>query len=158
MRPEASACICKIALALGAPLPLARGDELAQRPHRRPLVARRALQVRELTAARAIDLARFAKHKVWVKPGGEQSFLYGNHVLKAGLGRITEDTPQYQGVVVLNMADVPLGFGTTAKSTADCRVRKGHLKKLYISISRSWAMAMGRDLNLKSFLKSLKSR
>ena len=23
--------------------------------------------------------------------------------------RITEDTPQYQGVIVLNMADVPLG-------------------------------------------------
>jgi 60S ribosome subunit biogenesis protein NIP7 len=35
--------------------------------------------------------------------------------------RITEDTPQYCGVVVLNMADVPLGFGTTAKSTAEVR-------------------------------------
>lgn len=30
--------------------------------------------------------------QVWVKPSAEQSFLYGNHVLKAGLGRITEDT------------------------------------------------------------------
>ena len=47
---------------------------------------------------------------MWVKPTSEMSFLYGNHVLKAGLGRITEDTPQYQGVVVMNMADVPLGF------------------------------------------------
>ena len=44
-----------------------------------------------------------------------------NHVLKAGLGRITEDTPQYHGVVVLNMADVPLGFGTAAKSTGEVR-------------------------------------
>lgn len=35
--------------------------------------------------------------QVWVKPSAEQSFLYGNHVLKAGLGRITEDTPQNQG-------------------------------------------------------------
>lgn len=46
--------------------------------------------------------------KVWVKPGAEQSFLYGNHVLKSGLGRITENTAQYQGVVVYSMADVPL--------------------------------------------------
>ena len=37
--------------------------------------------------------------------------LTPHRVRQAGLGRITEDTPQYQGVVVLNMADVPLGFG-----------------------------------------------
>lgn len=43
-----------------------------------------------------------------MKPGAEQSFLYGNHVLKSGLGRITENTMQYQGVVVYSMADVPL--------------------------------------------------
>lgn len=48
------------------------------------------------------------QYKVWVKPGAEQSFLYGNHVLKSGLGRITENTAQYQGVVVYSMADVPL--------------------------------------------------
>ena len=66
-------------------------------------------------------LAQHAQYKVWLKPAAEQSFLYGNHVLKAGLGRITEDTPQYQGVVVLSMADVPLGFGIAAKSTAECR-------------------------------------
>lgn len=48
-------------------------------------------------------------------------FLYGNHVLKAHLGRITEDTPEHQGVVIFNMADVPLGFGVTAKSTVDTR-------------------------------------
>uniref|UniRef100_A0A4W5L444 NIP7 nucleolar pre-rRNA processing protein n=1 Tax=Hucho hucho TaxID=62062 RepID=A0A4W5L444_9TELE len=57
----------------------------------------------------ALDfLAPYAKFKVWVKPGQEQSFLYGNHVLKSGLGRITENTNQYQGVVVYSMADVPL--------------------------------------------------
>jgi len=41
--------------------------------------------------------------------------------LKAGLGRITENTPQYHGVVVYSMSDVPLGFGKTAKSTVDSR-------------------------------------
>lgn len=84
-----------------------------------------------------------------MKPGSEQSFLYGNHVLKSSLGRITENTAQYQGVVVYSMADVPLvsgqrsscasrggewgktlpltspsppqGFGVAAKSTQECR-------------------------------------
>ena len=66
-------------------------------------------------------LAPYAKFKVWVKPNAEQSYLYGNHVLKSGLGRITEDTPRYQGVVVYSMNDIPLGFGVAAYSTQDCR-------------------------------------
>jgi ribosome biogenesis protein Nip4 len=73
----------------------------------------------------ALDyLAQYAKYKacccvlmprcnlnvlqVWIKPNGEMQFLYGNHVLKAHLGRITEDTPEHQGVVVYSMKDVPL--------------------------------------------------
>jgi 60S ribosome subunit biogenesis protein NIP7 len=65
-------------------------------------------------------------------------FLYGNHVVKAHLGRITEDTPEHQGVVVYSMNDIPLvrccytlplassnrvikGFGVTARSTVDTR-------------------------------------
>lgn len=70
----------------------------------------------------ALDLlAQYAKHKIWVKPSAEMSFLYGNHVLKSGLGRITENTAAYTGVVVYSMADIPLGFGVTAKSTNECR-------------------------------------
>lgn len=70
----------------------------------------------------ALDLiAQHAKYKVWIKGSSEMSFLYGNHVLKSGLGRITENTPQYAGVVCFSMNDVPLGFGTAAKSTLDCR-------------------------------------
>ncbi len=58
--------------------------------------------------------------------------------MKAHLGRITEDTPEHQGVVVFNMNDIPLvrsytpfsspvlhyvskGFGVTARSTVDTR-------------------------------------
>lgn len=59
--------------------------------------------------------------QVWLKPSAEMSFLYGNHVLKSGLGRITDNTPAYAGVVVCSMTDIPLGFATTAKSTLDCR-------------------------------------
>ncbi|RUP46569.1 60S ribosome subunit biogenesis protein nip7 [Jimgerdemannia flammicorona] len=66
-------------------------------------------------------LAQYAKYKMWIKPNGEMPFLYGNHVVKAHLGRITEDTPEHQGVVIYNMADVPLGFGVTARSTAESR-------------------------------------
>lgn len=70
----------------------------------------------------ALDiLAQHAKHKVWVKPSAEMQYLYGNHVMKSGLGRITEATPARTGVVVLSMSDVPLGFGVTARSTAECR-------------------------------------
>lgn len=46
--------------------------------------------------------------QVWIKPNGELPFLYGNHVVKAHLGRITEDTPEHQGVVVYSMNDVPM--------------------------------------------------
>ncbi|KAJ8766743.1 hypothetical protein K2173_007810 [Erythroxylum novogranatense] len=66
-------------------------------------------------------LAANAKHKVWLKPTSEMSFLYGNHVLKGGLGRITDSIKANDGVVVFSMSDVPLGFGTAAKSTQDCR-------------------------------------
>lgn len=66
-------------------------------------------------------LAANAKNKVWLKPTSEMSFLYGNHVLKGGLGKITDSINQNDGVVVFSMSDVPLGFGTAARSTQDCR-------------------------------------
>ncbi|XP_052226908.1 60S ribosome subunit biogenesis protein NIP7 homolog isoform X2 [Dreissena polymorpha] len=66
----------------------------------------------------ALDyMAPYAKYKIWLKSSAEQQFLYGHHVMKSGLGRITENTPQYQGVIVYSMGDVPLGFGVAAKST-----------------------------------------
>ncbi|KAK7490894.1 hypothetical protein BaRGS_00017766 [Batillaria attramentaria] len=70
----------------------------------------------------ALDyLAPYAKYKVWLKPSAEQQFLYGHHVMKSGLGRITEATAKYQGVIVYSMSDMPLGFGVAAKSTQECR-------------------------------------
>ena len=58
---------------------------------------------------------------MWIKPNGEMPFLYGNHVVKAHVGRITDDTPEHAGVVVLSMSGVGLGFGVTARSTTDTR-------------------------------------
>ncbi|WPK25868.1 hypothetical protein PUMCH_003202 [Australozyma saopauloensis] len=66
-------------------------------------------------------LAQYAKYKVWIKPNGEMPFLYGNHVLKAHIGRISEDIPEHAGVIVFSMQDVPLGFGVSAKSTAETK-------------------------------------
>ncbi|RLN43686.1 hypothetical protein BBJ28_00004008 [Nothophytophthora sp. Chile5] len=66
-------------------------------------------------------LAQYAKYKVWIKPNSEMSFLYGNNVVKSGLGRITEGTPQYAGVVVYSMNDIPLGFGIAAQATELCK-------------------------------------
>lgn len=66
-------------------------------------------------------MAPYAQYKIWLKPSCEQSFLYGNHIPKSGLGRITENTPKYQGVVVYSMNDLPLGFGVAARSTAECK-------------------------------------
>ena len=65
-------------------------------------------------------LSALKQFKVWVKPSSEMSFLYGNNVVKSGLGRITESTPQYAGVLVLSMSDVPLGFGVAAQRTEFC--------------------------------------
>ena len=57
----------------------------------------------------ALDvIAPHARYKVWVKSNGEMPFLYGGHVVKAHVGRWSEDVPEHAGVVVLGMGDVPL--------------------------------------------------
>jgi 60S ribosome subunit biogenesis protein NIP7 len=53
-------------------------------------------------------IAPHARYKVWVKANGEMPFLYGGHVVKAHVGRWSEDCPEHQGVVVLSMNDTPL--------------------------------------------------
>ena len=53
-------------------------------------------------------IAPHARYKVWVKPNGEMPFLYGGNVVKAHVGRWSEDCPEHQGVVVLGMDDTPL--------------------------------------------------
>jgi 60S ribosome subunit biogenesis protein NIP7 len=66
-------------------------------------------------------IAPHARYKVWVKANGEMPFLYGGNVLKAHVGRWSEDCPEHQGVIVLSMNDTPLGFGVSARSTAEAR-------------------------------------
>ncbi|CZT25628.1 probable NIP7 protein, required for efficient 60S ribosome subunit biogenesis [Ramularia collo-cygni] len=70
----------------------------------------------------ALDvIAPHARYKVWVKANGEMPFLYGGHVVKAHVGRWSEDAPEHAGVVVMSLNDTPLGFGVTARSTAEAR-------------------------------------
>ncbi|KAF5305556.1 hypothetical protein FQA39_LY01647 [Lamprigera yunnana] len=66
-------------------------------------------------------LAPYAQNKIWVKPSMEQQFLYGHNITKAGLGRISEATEKFQGVIVYSMSDLPLGFGVAAQSTLECK-------------------------------------
>jgi 60S ribosome subunit biogenesis protein NIP7 len=70
----------------------------------------------------ALDvIAPHARYKLWIKQNGEMPFLYGGHVVKAHVGRWSEDCPEHSGVVILSMDDTPLGFGVTARSTAEAR-------------------------------------
>ena len=62
-------------------------------------------------------LAKYCKHKIWVKSNGEMPYLYGNHVIKAYIARMTENIPQYAPVCVFNLNDLPLGFGVAARGT-----------------------------------------
>lgn len=66
-------------------------------------------------------LSLHAKYKIWIKPNGEMPYLYGNHVLKAHIGKMTDDIPEHAGCVIYSMKDVPLGFGISAKSTIESR-------------------------------------
>ncbi|KAJ9155074.1 60S ribosome subunit biogenesis protein NIP7 [Pleurostoma richardsiae] len=66
-------------------------------------------------------LAEHARYKIWVKPNGELPFLYGNNIVKAHIGRTSEDCPEHQGVIIQSMNDTPLGFGVTARSTTEAR-------------------------------------
>ncbi|CAI4225843.1 unnamed protein product [Auanema sp. JU1783] len=70
----------------------------------------------------ALDyLAPYAKYRVWLKPNAEQQFLYGNNILKSGVGRMTEGTPMKAGIVVYSMNDTPLGFGVASKGTVESK-------------------------------------
>ena len=68
----------------------------------------------------ALDtINRFAQTRVWLKSTGEQNYLYGNHVLKAHVARISENATKYCGVVVLTLSNLCLGFGVLAKSSQE---------------------------------------
>jgi 60S ribosome subunit biogenesis protein NIP7 len=77
----------------------------------------------------ALDIiAPHARYKVWVKANGEMPFLYGGNIVKAHVGKWSEDCPEHQGVVVFSMNDTPLYANGPSicgldKSLADCGVR-----------------------------------
>ncbi|ELP95280.1 hypothetical protein EIN_430860 [Entamoeba invadens IP1] len=61
-------------------------------------------------------LAEYCPNKVWVKPEAEMSFMYGNHLVKSGVSKITEGMAKNVGCVMFNENEIPIGFGTTAIS------------------------------------------
>lgn len=57
----------------------------------------------------ALDvIAPHARYKVWIRSNGEMPFMYGGNVVKAHVGRWSEDIPEHSGVVVFNSNDTPL--------------------------------------------------
>lgn len=70
----------------------------------------------------ALDvIAPHARYKVWVKANGEMPFLYGGHIVKAHVGRWSEDAPEHAGVIVMSMNDTPL---VSAETPAGCSGRR----------------------------------
>jgi len=57
--------------------------------------------LQEITNPATSSVAPHARYKVWIKPNGEMPFLYGGNIVKAHIGRWSEDCPEHQGVVVL---------------------------------------------------------
>ncbi|KAJ5913793.1 60S ribosome subunit biogenesis protein Nip7 [Penicillium tannophilum] len=66
-------------------------------------------------------IAPHARYRLWIKPNGEMPFLYGSNVVRAHIARWSEDAPEHSGCIVYSMDDTPLGFGVTARSTAEIR-------------------------------------
>jgi len=66
-------------------------------------------------------LAEHARYKMYIQPNGQMPFLYGANVLKAHVGRWSQDCPAQQGVVIYGMDDTPLGFGITARTALDAK-------------------------------------
>ncbi|KAJ6024214.1 60S ribosome subunit biogenesis protein NIP7 [Penicillium herquei] len=86
-------------------------------------------------------ISPYSRTKIWIKPNGEMPFLYGSNgtdlnrnevkapfsdsqflpVVKAHVGKISEDCPEHSGCIVYSMDDTPLGFGVTARSSAEMR-------------------------------------
>ena len=48
-------------------------------------------------------------------------YLYGGNVLKAHVHRWSEDLPEHAGVLVFDDSDNCLGFGVTARSSAEAK-------------------------------------
>lgn len=66
-------------------------------------------------------LAEHARHKIWIRANGVMPLLYGGHVVKAHVGRWSEGCLEHQEVVFYSMDDIPLGFGVTARSSAQAK-------------------------------------
>ncbi|KAL4998944.1 hypothetical protein BDV10DRAFT_184839 [Aspergillus recurvatus] len=66
-------------------------------------------------------IAEHARNKIWIKPNGVMPFLYGSNVAKAHVAKLPDEMAEHSGVIVCTQDDVPLGFGITARSTAEAR-------------------------------------
>lgn len=78
---------------------IARGNILSLRTLARQI--HKDGEISNITALAVIG--PHARYMVWINLNGEMPFLYGGNVLKAHVGRWSEDFPEHQGVVVYLM-------------------------------------------------------
>lgn len=63
-------------------------------------------------------ISKIAKSKVIVKASSEMNFLYGHHLPKAGISKIVNAETRYDGVIVFDSSENPIGFGIIAHDPA----------------------------------------
>ena len=47
--------------------------------------------------------------------------MYGNHVKKENIGRLTVNIPKYDGILYFSMNDLSLGFGVASRGSMECK-------------------------------------
>ena len=69
--------------------------------------------------------------QIWVKASAEQQFLYGHHIMKSGLGRITENTPKWAFLKIWSLKFLPSSGTRVWSCTAwlTCPLGLGWLQK-----------------------------
>jgi 60S ribosome subunit biogenesis protein NIP7 len=112
----------------------AKQEQKVQAAHHGPArdgAIRQVQGVGEAVVGAVVDVRQFAAESEtnWIRY--RTLCCDSNH--QAGLARMTDNTPQYQGVLVFNANDVAIGFGVAAKGT-----RSGSLVCLFFGFSSHW--------------------
>jgi 60S ribosome subunit biogenesis protein NIP7 len=118
----------------------------------------------------ALDvIAPHARYKLWVKPNGEMPFLYGGNIVKAHVGRWSEDCPEHQGVVVYSMGSdialvgcvlavrlilIELGVWDSCEINVRC-AEAGSNWNGGVSAGRHWGVLAGRRDPLRNMKQSV---
>jgi 60S ribosome subunit biogenesis protein NIP7 len=66
-------------------------------------------------------LSSLALHKCWLKSNNEMGYLYGNHLLKSNILKLSDNIMENNGIIVYTHNNLPLGFGNSTKNLLDLK-------------------------------------